>query len=318
MYGKIFTQMYEGTLASRGPWEALVTFQQLIVLANRHGEVDMTADAISRRTTIPLEIIKRGIEELAKPDPESRSPELEGRRIVLLDEHRAWGWKLVNYDKYRKIRSEEERREYQRVLMANRRSKAKKLAPVSNVSPCSMQYAESSKHQNPSAAYPAAVALGSPQFHEFWQAYPKKVDKQEALKSWVKGLCDGHLGEVLAGLEKWKATEQWSDPEKIPYPSTWLNKRRWKEAPEKNDGTRQATSREQQRAERSQQAIERALGHRSGLADALRSDLPRGDNRRDGPPLRAITEGHKAGNTAQGVHAGGKVLQVPPDAGRDT
>ena len=54
MYGKLFVQMYEGTLASKGPWEALVTFQQLIILANRHGEVDMTPDAISRRTTIPL------------------------------------------------------------------------------------------------------------------------------------------------------------------------------------------------------------------------------------------------------------------------
>lgn len=146
MYGKVFEQMYEGTLASRGPWEALVTFQQFIVLANRHGEVDMTPDAISRRTTIPLEIIQKGIESLEQVDPDSRTPDEDGRRIARLDDHRSWGWRIVNYDKYRKIRSEEERREYQRVLMANRRKKEKEsksaemLAPVSNVSPCSMQY----------------------------------------------------------------------------------------------------------------------------------------------------------------------------------
>src|SRR6266436_1816977 len=86
--------------------------------------------------------------------------------------------------------------------------------------------------------------MGSEEFREFWNIYPKRVDRQEALRAWVKGLCDGSIGEILAGLEKWKATEQWSDPDKIPYPSTWLNKRRWKEAPETG---RKATKNEQAR-----------------------------------------------------------------------
>jgi hypothetical protein len=86
----------------------------LIVLANKHGEVDMTAEAISRRTTVPLEIIEEGLKHLQEPDPESRSPDLEGRRIVPLAEHREWGWRIVNYEAYNKIRSQEERREYHR------------------------------------------------------------------------------------------------------------------------------------------------------------------------------------------------------------
>lgn len=225
MYGKLFSQMYEGTLASRGPWEALITFQQLIILANRHGEVDMTPDAISRRTTIPLEVIQKGLTELAAPDPESRTPDHEGRRIILIDEHRAWGWKIVNYEKYRKIRSEDERREYQRVLMANRR---RKLATVSDVSPCSKQYADAEERKTSS---PMKTALGSQEFLTFWAEYPRKVDRKEALRAWVKGVCDGSLGEILAGLAAWKRTEQWMDVDKIPYPSTWINKQRWKEAP---------------------------------------------------------------------------------------
>jgi hypothetical protein len=51
MYGKLFSQMYDGTLATKGPWQALVTFQQLIILADKHGIVDMTPEAIGRRTT---------------------------------------------------------------------------------------------------------------------------------------------------------------------------------------------------------------------------------------------------------------------------
>ncbi|MGB7494121.1 MAG: hypothetical protein WBR26_27785 [Candidatus Acidiferrum sp.] len=128
--------MYGGTLASKGPWEALVTFQQFIVLANQHGEVDMTPEAISGRTTIPLEIIKRGIQALEQPDPDSRTPAAEGRRIVRLDDHRSWGWSLVNYEKYCHIQSDEERREYFRNYRRAERE-AKRLEQFNSVQDCS-------------------------------------------------------------------------------------------------------------------------------------------------------------------------------------
>jgi len=136
VYGKIFVQMYEGTLASKGPWQALVTFQQFIVLANKHGEVDMTPEAISNRTTIPLEILKRGIGELEKPDLDSRTPAEEGRRIVRLSNVRSWGWRIVNYDHYNKLRSEEERREYFRNYRRQERT-AKREETVNPVQSCS-------------------------------------------------------------------------------------------------------------------------------------------------------------------------------------
>lgn len=117
--------MFDGTLASRGPWQALVTFQQLIVLANPDGIVDMTADAISRRTSIPLDIIELGIAELLKPDARSRTPDEEGRRIVLIDDHRDWGWQIVNHAKYQAMRNAAERREYLRVAQAERRARLK-------------------------------------------------------------------------------------------------------------------------------------------------------------------------------------------------
>ena len=53
--------MYHGSLATVGPWEALVTFQQFLILSDRLGTVDMTAEVIARITTVPLEIITKGI-----------------------------------------------------------------------------------------------------------------------------------------------------------------------------------------------------------------------------------------------------------------
>jgi hypothetical protein len=122
MYGKLFAQMYDGTLGTKGPWQALVTFQQLIILADKEGTVDKTPEAIARITTIPLEIIQTGIQALELPDPDSRTPDEEGRRIVRLSESRAWGWRIVNYGHYRKIRSAEERREYMRGYMRDYRA----------------------------------------------------------------------------------------------------------------------------------------------------------------------------------------------------
>lgn len=126
MYGKLFASMYDGSLAMVGPWEALVTFQQFIILADYEGFVDMTAEAISRRTIIPLEIIKKGIAELEKPDPQSRDSSHEGRRIERISHERDWGWKILNYIKYRKIRTAEERRAYMREYMADKRAEEKK------------------------------------------------------------------------------------------------------------------------------------------------------------------------------------------------
>lgn len=81
----------------------------------------MTPHAIHGRTGIPLDIIEAGIDHLSKPDPYSRSHTEEGRRIVLLDDHRPWGWRLVNHAYYSRLRSIEEKREADRDRIAAKR-----------------------------------------------------------------------------------------------------------------------------------------------------------------------------------------------------
>ena len=123
MYGKIFHSIYDGTLAE--DWRALITFQQLIVLCDADGIVDMTPSSISRRTGIPLEHIEHGLSVLEKEDKHSRTPNEEGRRIELIDSHRPWGWHIVNHKHYRDLRTADDRREYMRNYMKEKRSKQK-------------------------------------------------------------------------------------------------------------------------------------------------------------------------------------------------
>lgn len=122
-FAKIYQRIFDGTL--RENWKALVTFEQLLILGWPSGVVDMTSAALHFRTGIPLDIIEEGLTVLLKADPQSRSGAEEGRRIVPVEEGRAWGWRIVNFPQYRDMRSQEERRTYQREYQRDRRADAR-------------------------------------------------------------------------------------------------------------------------------------------------------------------------------------------------
>ncbi|MDF2608961.1 MAG: hypothetical protein K0R92_435 [Lachnospiraceae bacterium] len=70
-------------------------------------------------------------------------------------------------------------------------------------------------------------------FDAFWKAYPKKVGKEPAQKSFKKIKVDEKvLGDMLAAIEREKMSKQWQDKQYIPNPTTWLNQRRWKDETE--------------------------------------------------------------------------------------
>lgn len=126
--------MYDGTLY--GQWEAIVTLQQMLVLCSPDGVLDMTPQAIAARTSIPFDIITKGIGILSQPDPYSRTPGEEGKRIVPIDNHRPWGWVIVNYRKYRDMQTRAQKNEADRVRIAEKRkaNKSNDVATCSNVS----------------------------------------------------------------------------------------------------------------------------------------------------------------------------------------
>jgi hypothetical protein len=86
----------------------------------------MTVEAFARRTNVPLEIVRTAISRLERPDPRSRTPDEDGKRLVRLDEHREWGWHLVNHAKYRGMKSDGDRRAYMRDYMRERRKQESK------------------------------------------------------------------------------------------------------------------------------------------------------------------------------------------------
>lgn len=112
MFAKVFGQIFDSSIAEN--YQTRHVFMDLLVLADSDGVVDMTPAAIARRTNVPLGQVQSALAELTAPDPESRTPGEDGRRLLPIDEDRAWGWQIVNYHHYRRVRDEEARREYWR------------------------------------------------------------------------------------------------------------------------------------------------------------------------------------------------------------
>ena len=75
-------------------------------------------------------------------------------------------------------------------------------------------------------------------FDAFWSAYPKKVGKGAAEKSFSK-LSPSLLPQMLSAIDAQKKSDQWAkdNGQFIPNPTTWLNQRRWEdEVQTKNSG----------------------------------------------------------------------------------
>lgn len=68
-------------------------------------------------------------------------------------------------------------------------------------------------------------------FDEFWDLYPKKVDKREAAELWAKVGINGTRELILTALRQHKQSEQWLElgGKYIPSPARWLRKRKWED-----------------------------------------------------------------------------------------
>lgn len=121
-YTKLFasiitSSIWDLTLPTRIVWVTMLAMRE--------------QDHIVRATMKSLALFARvseaeansAIQELSDPDPHSRTQEFEGRRIKAVE----GGWLLLNGEKYRKLLSAAERKEYNRVKQTEYRKRRKTI-----------------------------------------------------------------------------------------------------------------------------------------------------------------------------------------------
>ncbi len=129
MYVKLFNKILDSSIAEDRKLRHF--FTDLLLCADADGNVVMTNEAISRRTKAPIEEIEWGLKELSSPDPTGGfTLEHDGRRIVPLEGH-GYGWKIINFELYRDIKSAEQLRRStaERVKRYRERKKLKRRTP---------------------------------------------------------------------------------------------------------------------------------------------------------------------------------------------
>jgi len=95
------SSVWETDLRVRVLW---ITMLMTAAEPARRGTVDMTIRALSGRAAMSPEDVRYALDVLESPDPHSRTPGNDGRRIERIDAHREWGWRILNWSEYEDAR----------------------------------------------------------------------------------------------------------------------------------------------------------------------------------------------------------------------
>lgn len=128
MYGKAFQSMYSGSMMGAG---ADVFAVWGYVIANAvNGAVELNPVFLSAVIGMTPDRAQAAIDVLCAPDARSRTKDEDGRRLVREGQ---FAYRVVNHEKYRAIRDEDQRRDYMRDYMRNRRAEQKRAKAAESV-----------------------------------------------------------------------------------------------------------------------------------------------------------------------------------------
>lgn len=115
-YVKLFADILASTIWDLPP-PTKVVWITLLAMADRHGDVMASLPGIAHLSRVSVDEARLALEQLSAPDPDSRTQDHDGRRLMRID----GGWKIVNYEKHRRRMSADDQREKAAARQARRR-----------------------------------------------------------------------------------------------------------------------------------------------------------------------------------------------------
>lgn len=98
----------------------------------------------------------------------------------------------------------------------------------------------------------SATLVADVLFAEFWKAYPKRKDKQDAIVAWNRALKKTSAERLIEEAKRYAIFRKGKDPQFTKHPATWLNKGSWMDEEEE-----MFESSEQAKARLLREALER-------------------------------------------------------------
>lgn len=265
-WGKLFESLFTGSMVGSGPL-VFAVWAYVIGNARPPGVVELNPKLMGAILGCPPADVSAAIETLCSPDPESRTKDHEGRRLLREGQFQ---FAVVNWAKYQSIRNDEARREQNRAAQSRWRERggahSKQSKPASahvevdvdrdadvdvdvqrgtphSGAPAAGAAQDQTEHGGATTTPPTKRSRHSgaprarheavehdPAFLAFWNAYDHKVDKVMAAKSWVKIAPSADLAAEITKAATAYASAK-PDKQYRKHPSTWLNNRCWENDP---------------------------------------------------------------------------------------
>lgn len=121
-YTKLFTEIVASSIWDEDD-KTRIVWITMLALKDRGHFVRGTRRYLALAARVTDEECDRALERLLNPDHHSRTPDHDGRRIKEVP----GGWEILNGEKYSKMLSYEERKEYQRFKQAEYRKRKKQI-----------------------------------------------------------------------------------------------------------------------------------------------------------------------------------------------
>jgi len=222
-YVKIFQTMYTGSLYGAG-MHVFAVWGWILAHKDENGLVEVNPRLAANELGGTVKQVEEAIGYLCAPDPNSRSTEEEGRRLVKVSQ---FGYRVVNDTKYRDRGGD--RTEYWKAYRQRRKQERNSCARCAQLRATERTHAKAKEEaSNPPPTPPG----GDARFADFWKVYPKKVAKAQALKAWTKIKPSAELAaKIIAAVGAYAASPAWMKDggQYIPHGSTFLNQRRWED-----------------------------------------------------------------------------------------
>ncbi len=115
-----FTKLFN-TIVTSTIWQeddkTRIVWITMLAIADADGIVGASIPGLASVSNVSVNAARSAVKTLLAPDADSRTKDFDGRRIEEID----GGWHILNYAKYRRMLSEDERREYKAKWIAEKR-----------------------------------------------------------------------------------------------------------------------------------------------------------------------------------------------------
>lgn len=115
-FTKLFSSITESTVWGE-PHPTRIVWITMLAMCDMSGRVWASIPGLANRARVSIADTEKALKTFLAPDEYSRTTSHEGRRVEVID----GGWRLLNHEKYRQLRDDEERREYKRRWIAEKR-----------------------------------------------------------------------------------------------------------------------------------------------------------------------------------------------------